>query len=180
MSLMIWPIYRLIYSIATKMPFNSKFCVNGFPHVYKLKKSFKDEYDWALDSSKWIETDKLNYKEIRRLDKDFEVITAELFYKLGFQVEHTGKSGDGGIDVIAKSDSELFIISCKRFSGAIQPNYVRELYGIVQSERFRNSNAIGILVTTVGFSKGSIEFAAKHNLKLLTLEQLIGLYYRKK
>lgn len=172
-----WPLYRLIRSIITKDVLRNNFVVNGLPYKYNLKRNLniKDSsLNWAYKNVYWTDTSKLDTKEIRKLDKDFEVITAEVFWRLGFAVNHNGKSGDGGKDVIATDENgKTLIISCKRFSSIVPPNYVRELYGIVQSEKKTNNDVIGVLVTTVGYSDNSLDYAKKHDLILLTLDQLI-------
>jgi Predicted endonuclease distantly related to archaeal Holliday junction resolvase and Mrr-like restriction enzymes len=39
---------------------------------------------------------------------DFERLIADLFSKMGFEVEHTSLSVDGGVDIFAYSDDILY------------------------------------------------------------------------
>ncbi|WP_007519805.1 restriction endonuclease [Pseudofrankia saprophytica] len=103
---------------------------------------------------------------------DFEQLVANLFTKMGYNTQRTGRSGDGGVDVEVRSDdalaSGLIVISVKRLKRTVAAHYVRELAGTVHDR-----DAIkGILVTTSGFGPSSWEFAAKNRLELVDGERL--------
>ena len=70
---------------------------------------------------------------------DFEGVCQQLVEKMGFQTETTKASGDGGIDLIARNYQPLlsgkYIIQCKRYSGSVGEPIIRDLYGVVMSER---------------------------------------------
>lgn len=110
---------------------------------------------------------------------EFEDLTHQLLLKVGFSVEQTKASRDGGIDLIAYSDKSFFkgkyIIQCKRYTGTVGEPIIRDLYGVVTNERANK----GILITTGNFSNSALEFAKDKNLELIdgiNLESLLKQY----
>ncbi len=117
--------------------------------------------------------------------KGFEFLIKVLLEKLGFdEIEVTGQSGDGGIDLTATlRRSEIpgietnipYKIQAKRFTPDItlNPRYIRELRGSMSSgER-------GVLITTAKVSRKSLEEEASKDISRLVLvidgEKLIDL-----
>lgn len=100
---------------------------------------------------------------------EFEELCAALIVDLGFQIEMTKTSGDGGIDIIANSNLPLikgkYIIQCKRYSGTVGEPILRDLYGVVTSERANK----GILMTTGTFTRNAIAFAEGKPLELIDI-----------
>jgi restriction system protein len=107
--------------------------------------------------------------------KGFESPIKGLLGKLGFdEIEVTGKSGDGGIDLTATlRRSEIpgietnipYKIQAKKFAPdmTLNPRYIRELRGSIKSgER-------GILITTAKVSRRSIEEEALLDISRLVL-----------
>lgn len=98
---------------------------------------------------------------------DFERLITQLLKNMGFSVEMTTLSGDGGVDIIAYSNSFIFkgkyLIQCKRWNSTVGEPTVRDLYGVVLSE---NANK-GIIITNSTFSKKAIEFADGKNIELI-------------
>lgn len=107
----------------------------------------------------------------------FENLCQLLLQKVGFSVETTSVSGDGGIDLIATCDKPFFkgkyIVQCKRYSGSVGVPIVRDLYGVVTAERANK----GILITTGHYTASAIEFSADKNLELIAGEQLSSLLH---
>jgi HJR/Mrr/RecB family endonuclease len=69
---------------------------------------------------------------LRRLDPTaFERTVGAWFARDGWIVEHRGRSGDAGIDLLAFSGGEVVAVQCKRYAefSAVSPAQVRELYG---------------------------------------------------
>lgn len=98
---------------------------------------------------------------------EFEEIMAILFKKMGFEVEETTLAGDGGIDLIIYSSEYIYsgkyIVQCKHWTSSVGQPCIRDLYGVVMSERANK----GILITTSSFTTQAIEFAADKNLELI-------------
>jgi restriction system protein len=92
----------------------------------------------------------------------FEVLIAELLKKMGFEnVTRTGKSGDGGIDVIGYTISETgpsyTLVQCKHYSQQkVGVGAIRDFYGAVTAYR---DHADGIFASSGELSQKAIEFA---------------------
>jgi hypothetical protein len=98
---------------------------------------------------------------------EFENICKKLIENMGFSVETTKASGDGGIDLIAYNHEPIlsgkYIIQCKRYSGGVGEPIIRDLYGVITSERANK----GILITTGYFTKSAIAFADGKPIELM-------------
>ena len=109
---------------------------------------------------------------------EFENLCQALLQKLGFEVETTKQSGDGGIDLIAYNHqvflSGKYIVQCKRYVGGVGEPIIRDLYGVVTSERANK----GILMTTGYFSMSAIKFASDKNIELIDGERLNELLFQ--
>lgn len=100
---------------------------------------------------------------------EFEKLCAAIISDMGFQIELTKASGDGGIDIIARNSLPLYrgkyIVQCKRYSGTVGEPILRDLYGVVMSERANK----GILMTTGTFTRSAIAFAEGKPLELIDI-----------
>lgn len=105
----------------------------------------------------------------------FENVCQNLIEHMGFSVETTKASGDGGIDLIAYNHDPIlsgkYIIQCKRYSGSVGEPIIRDLYGVITSERANK----GILMTTGYFTKSAISFAEGKPIELIDEKQLDAL-----
>lgn len=91
--------------------------------------------------------------------RDFEKVIAEVMRGLGFDVELTARTRDGGRDVVAVKARPVavrFLIECKQYADnrPVRVGAVRSLYGIVTDERATK----GILATTSYFTQPAQEF----------------------
>lgn len=95
------------------------------------------------------------------------MVCQQLVENMGFETETTKASGDGGIDLIAYNHQPLlsgkYIIQCKRYSGSVGEPIIRDLYGVVMSERANK----GILMTTGVFTKSAVAFAEGKPIELI-------------
>lgn len=100
--------------------------------------------------------------------RKFEELVARITERIGYEVELTPATGDGGRDIIAKrkdwTGRELLLIECKRYSSSqpVKVGIVRSLYGVIEHEEASR----GLIVTTSYFSKGSVAFAQCHHNKI--------------
>lgn len=103
---------------------------------------------------------------------DFEGVCQQLVENMGFETETTKASGDGGIDLIAYNHQPLlsgkYIIQCKRYSGSVGEPIIRDLFGVVTSERANK----GILMTTGYFTPSAIKFAEGKPIELIDGDKL--------
>lgn len=106
---------------------------------------------------------------------EFENVCQNLIENMGFSVDTTKASGDGGIDLIAYNHEPVlsgkYIIQCKRYSGSVGEPIIRDLYGVITSERANK----GILMTTGYFTKSAIAFAEGKPIELIDGKQLDAL-----
>jgi len=112
--------------------------------------------------------------------REFEVLIENLYKAMGYSAKLTGKTRDGGKDIIAQKKHpggvEKILIECKRYDGNIGVKFARELYGIVESEGVTK----GVLITTaISFTKPAREFAHKnHRIELIAYSELNRLLNR--
>ncbi len=86
----------------------------------------------------------------------FEETVASVFSDLGYAVEVTGYSNDGGIDAILTQNGTDFIgVQVKRYAEKIEAEQIRALTGALVIHGFTK----GIFVTTSRFSKGAYKTA---------------------
>jgi len=107
----------------------------------------------------------------------FEDYISSLFHRLGFEVESTSYSNDGGVDLVATFKQPIFsgkyIIQCKNWTGPVGQPEVRDLYGVVMDQRANK----GILITPSDYTQQAYDFAQGKNIELingLTLRKLIA------
>lgn len=97
----------------------------------------------------------------------FEGYISDLFRNLGFEVEATNYSNDGGIDLIATYNKSIFsgkyIIQCKNWTGSVGQPEVRDLYGVVMDQRANK----GILITPSDYTQQAYDFAKGKNIELI-------------
>ena len=110
---------------------------------------------------------------------EFENVCQVLVEKMGFTTQTTKASGDGGIDLIAYNHQPLlsgkYIIQCKRYAGSVGEPIIRDLYGVIMSERANK----GILMTTGHFTRSAISFAEGKPIELIDgikLKELLTQY----
>jgi len=95
-------------------------------------------------------------------DNGFERLVLDLCKKMNYGdiVQHTGKSGDQGIDGIIKEDrlglGEIYI-QAKRWENAVQSKEIRNFAGSLQATKTKK----GIFITTSDFTSDGIEFVKK-------------------
>jgi restriction system protein len=110
------------------------------------------------------------------LPRDFERVVHAMYTHMGYDAALTRASKDGGRDIIASRNNpggrESIRIECKRWYAPVGVRRVRELLGVVSSEKVNK----GVLVTTGRFTRGALAFAAQNTrLELLSGSALIPL-----
>lgn len=92
--------------------------------------------------------------------REFEIMIAGLLRQLGYDVEITSESRDGGVDIFAfKSDGFTigkFAVECKRYSPerAVGREVCDKLFGVVASRGLTG----GVVVTSSRFSRDALAF----------------------
>lgn len=73
-------------------------------------------------------------------------------------LQHVGRSGDGGIDGIVSLDRlglEKVFVQAKRWQNSVGPEAVQAFYGALEGRRANK----GVFITTSSFTPGAVEFA---------------------
>jgi restriction system protein len=95
-----------------------------------------------------------------RMDsREFECLVERLYDSMGYETELTPPRSDGGRDVIARrrepGKKEDLRVECKRHTKPVGVEFARRLLGVVSSDKATK----GVLVASIGFTKGAREFA---------------------
>jgi restriction system protein len=107
----------------------------------------------------------------------FELFVVRVLTELGFEVEHTGRTNDGGVDAKAVLSLEgltsvLTMVQAKRWSHSVSGRVVRELRGALRVDER------GLIVTTSEFTAEAFSEAAaegKAKIGLLGGDALVRL-----
>lgn len=93
-------------------------------------------------------------------DTDFEIVMAEIYAKLGYNVTRTQTTRDGGKDIIIRKPEVIgdfiYYVECKKYAPNrhIGVGLVRNLIGTVNTDRVNG----GILATTSFFTRDARQF----------------------
>ena len=102
----------------------------------------------------------------------FELWCADLLKNIGFsEVEVSGKSGDQGVDILAKKDGIKYAIQCKCYSSDLGNTPIQEVFA---GKTFYKCN-IGIVLTNQHFSPSAIQLAETNGIILWGREALLKL-----
>lgn len=118
--------------------------------------------------------DKKKGKIKTMIDSDYSLITpfefenfiSELFKKIGYNTEVTSKTGDYGIDVIAKDRNDVIAIQVKKYSKGnnVSNRDVQRLLGAMHLRTIKANKAI--LITTSDFTIQAKEQAKESPIEL--------------
>ncbi|MCL5941974.1 MAG: restriction endonuclease [Actinobacteria bacterium] len=101
--------------------------------------------------------------------REFEEYVAALLRGLGYAVEVTPYTRDGGVDLVARQTDEIGLekvlyVQCKNHSTAVGVEVVRSLLGILPPE---DTGARAVLVCPAGFSAEARRFAKGRGVRLI-------------
>jgi len=99
--------------------------------------------------------------------RQFEFSVLRLLRAMDFEVQVTGRSRDGGVDLLATDPKPLgagnCVVQCKDQSQPVGEPVLRDLYGTMHAQRANK----GILVTTSSFTPAAQRFAQGKPLELI-------------
>ncbi len=108
-------------------------------------------------------------------DREFEFEIGKVYSRLGYQIKVTKRSGDGGVDVIAKKDNETIYIQCKHYGenthlGAPE---LQAFWGCCSGNGIHK----GVMVCTSSLTKDARAFAnkLKGKLEIVGMKELLVL-----
>lgn len=93
----------------------------------------------------------------------FEKFVAEILARRGYRVQHTGKSGDLGVDLIAEKKPYRFAVQVKRQANPVSRHAVSDA---VAGKAHYNCNA-AMVVTNNIFTQGALDLAKSNGCKLV-------------
>ena len=146
--------------------------INGIQLIFDTKKAEEVENLYTVHNAAITDSIQqqyqIAYEDINSLTGvEFENVCKKLLENMGFSVETTKTTGDGGIDLIAYNSQPLlsgkYIIQCKRYAGSVGEPVIRDLYGVITSERANK----GILMTSGVFTKQAQLFADGKPIELI-------------
>ena len=112
--------------------------------------------------------------------REFEKLIAEIYRNLGYDVELTKATRDGGKDIYIANKNELgsflYLVECKKYApkNPVGIEVIRNLYGVLEMDD-RNANA-AILCTTSRFTNDVIkEIEIKNFEHLISLKDFEGI-----
>jgi len=98
----------------------------------------------------------------------YEQYCATLLEKQGWEVQTTQKTGDQGVDIIAKRNGLSISIQCKHYSQPVGNKAVQEVYS---GKDFYNTD-IAVVVTNNEFTKSAKELASSLDVLLIHHSEL--------
>ena len=122
-------------------------------------KEIKEKID-----TKEIDIDNLNGYE-------FEIFVGKIFEKMGYKVEVTQKSGDQGIDIIARNSIIKIGIQAKCYSQPVGNSAVQEA---VAGKAYYNCDKV-FVATNNTFTKSAMDLAKVNNVGLIDRFKLINM-----
>ena len=113
-------------------------------------------------------------------DLELEKLAAQVYKKMGYQVQHVGQMGDHGIDVLLiNPNNQKEIVQCKQWSKPVGEPVLRDLYGAMMHDQAVR----GWLWAPRGFSGPAKAWAQGKSIVLVDdaeINRLIGIAYRNK
>lgn len=101
---------------------------------------------------------------------DFEMLIYRLFEAIGYSVQHTGRVGDQGGDLIANKGQERVLIQAKRYKldSSVGNDAVQQ--AVAAKNHYDCTKAI--VVTTSSFTPEAIELSKTNNVELISKKRL--------
>jgi restriction system protein len=123
-----------------------------------------DRLESALNDLRETTAEDLLETIARNSPKFFEMLVLDLIHAMGYgasraDLQHAGRSGDGGIDGIISLDRlglEKVFVQAKRWQNPVGPESVQAFYGALEGRRANK----GVFITTSSFTSGAVEFAS--------------------
>jgi hypothetical protein len=132
--------------------------VRGYANYQKAKHAYDA---WSLRAKRdfWLGLPGLQ----------FERELAKIYDRLGYQVQLTPASGDGGVDLVLKRDGKTSIVQCKATRKPVGPSVARELYGTL----IETGADEAILASVGGCTPALREFIRDKPMRVLGIDDLI-------
>lgn len=125
--------------------------------------------DWTIDSV---------IDAFKKSPYLFEYFCADIFENMGYAVDITPSSNDGGYDLLLKNRNDIFLVECKCFDlhNKVGRPILQKLVGV---NALLHATGL-IVVTTSCFSKAAIKYAREIGMNLIDgmrLELLVRRFF---
>jgi Restriction endonuclease len=101
---------------------------------------------------------------------EFERFVGErIFRKLGYAVDYTPTTSDGGIDLLIRKQGEAAVVQCKRYVAAVSAEEVYAFNGALSKGSYER----GYFITTSRFSAQTRQWVRGTNIALIDGERLL-------
>ena len=106
----------------------------------------------------------------------FEDMIATLFRKMGYRVEQTPYSNDGGKDAIIYKNGKKYLVECKRYreEAAITRPHMQKLLAAMVEEDAEG----GFFVASCRYTQEALDYGRKFNIETIDLSKLLMLLHR--
>ena len=178
------------------LPLNSKFFLLaaiglaamlgvGLAFAFLIYRKRQREALWRLAMAAWQNNGQSNLAIQKRSalylsDIELERLAAQVYKKMGYNVQHVGQMGDHGIDVLLINPSnQKEIVQCKQWSKPVGEPVLRDLYGAMTHDQAIR----GWLWAPRGFSGPARAWAKGKPIVLVDdaeINRLIGIAYKNK
>ena len=102
---------------------------------------------------------------------NFEKVLAEMYERMGYEVEITKGSGDQGADLILVKDGKKTVVQAKYSKSKVSSDAVREA---IAAKRFYDAD-YGVVITNSGFQPNARELAEKDQIEMIDGEKLTAM-----
>jgi len=149
----LWPLWALLGGVVVV-----RILLPNLFYIWRNRRRFVAGEKWRSDREllQWLRGMK---------PAEFEDYIADLFSRLGYKTKATGKSYDGGIDVVAEKDGITSYIQCKKFiTSKVTIGAVRDFYGALADHV---ANGKGYFITTNKFTLEAEKFVEDKPIELV-------------
>jgi HJR/Mrr/RecB family endonuclease len=99
---------------------------------------------------------------------EFETLLVRLFTAMGYTVQHSGKTGDQGCDLILNSAQTRYIVQAKRYNVTVGNDAIQQA---VAAQKFYDCNK-SMVVTNSSFTNEAVALAKANNVDLVNTKLL--------
>ena len=176
------PLNRFFLLAATGFVLSAGF---GLAWMFFLYRNREREKLWRLAMAGWQNngrTDAIAQKHsaLSLSDIELEKLAAQVYKRMGYKVQHVGKMGDHGIDVLLiNPHNQKEIVQCKQWSKPVGEPVLRDLYGAMMHDQAVR----GWIWAPRGFSGPAKTWAKGKSIVLVDdaeIDRLIGIAYKNK
>jgi HJR/Mrr/RecB family endonuclease len=149
-----------------KKIFKEQCIISNEKDIFALLKFYIQEKEESLTRES-VRTEPQKLSDLS--GSDFERLLYRLFEKMGYKVEHIGRSGDQGGDLIANNNGERILIQAKCYKDWSTGNdAVQQVVGAMQHYNCNRT----MVITTSHFTPEAITLAKDNRTELVSKEHL--------